>query len=177
MSTTTNTLCAEQPAATEVPGPSGAEAPTAPPVSGTSGDHPVLDLQSLRDIAEDTGGPALALQFLTDFFSLQQARLSRLLAALAAEDHPASIDAVLRLQTAAAMAGATEIAKPCAIILSLIAARNFASAQVQSGVLQRDVGVQTVDSPMLLERAKAVLGMPSTLPTLRPAEVACCQNR
>ena len=128
-----------------------------PSLSGDSRDSPVLDLQSLRDIAHDTGGPALALGFLRDFFSLQQVRLCRLRAALAAEEPAASVDAVLSLQTAASMAGATHIAERCATILPLVAARNFTSAREQATALQRDVDALTAASPVLLEQAAARL--------------------
>ncbi|MEW1812510.1 Hpt domain-containing protein [Pseudarthrobacter phenanthrenivorans] len=154
-----NVLRAERLAAAKALAPAGAEA--APSVSSLSEviwhSH-VLDLQSLRDIAEDTGGPALALQFLNDFFSSLQGRLSRLLSALAAEEPAASVDAVVSLQTASAMAGATEIAGRCAGILTLVATRHFACARVQAAALQRDVDVLTAASPMLLEQAQARLG-------------------
>jgi len=157
--TTTNTCRAEQPAAAKALGPAGAEmGPSTPSLSGDSRDSPVLDLQSLRDIAHDTGGPALALGFLSDFFSLQQVRLSRLLAALAAEEPTASADAVLSLQTASSMAGATHIAERCATILPLVAARNFTSARVEVAALKRDVDALTAASPVLLEQAAARLG-------------------
>ncbi|MEW1808769.1 Hpt domain-containing protein [Pseudarthrobacter sp. NPDC080039] len=154
-----NVLRAEQPAAAEALAPAGAEA--APSVSSLSEVYwhsHVLDLQSLWDIAEDTGSPALAVQFLSDFLSLLQGRLSRLLAVLAAEDPAASMDAVLSLQRASAMAGATEIAGRCASILTLVATRHFACARVQAAALQRDVDVLTAASPMLLEQAQARLG-------------------
>lgn len=137
----------------------GAEAaPSVSSLSGIIGHSHVLDLQSLWDIADDTGGPALALQFLNDFFSSLQARLSRLLAALASEEPAASVDAVLSLQTASAMAGATEIVGRCAGILPLVVARNLACARVQAAALQRDVDVLTAASPILLEQAEARLG-------------------
>lgn len=154
-----NVLRAERPAAADALGPAGAEA--APSVSswpGAIGDTPVLDLQSLWDIAEDTGGVALVLQFLHDFFSLLQGRLSRLLAALAAEEPAASMDAVLSLQTASAMAGATEISRRCASILPLVATGHFACARVEAAALQRVAAVLTAASPMLLEQAQARLG-------------------
>ncbi|MEW1808304.1 Hpt domain-containing protein [Pseudarthrobacter sp. NPDC080039] len=154
-----NVLCAERPAAADALGPAGAEAsPSESSWPAIIGHTHVLDLQSLWDIAEDTGGPALALRFLHDFLSLLQGRLSRLLAALAAEEPAASMDAVLSLQTASAMAGATKIAGRCASILPLVATGHFACARVQAAALQRDVDVLTAASPMLLEQAGARLG-------------------
>lgn len=99
----------------------------------------------------------MALQFLNDFFSLQQVRLSRLLAALADEEPAASVDAVLSLQTASSMAGATDIAQHCATILPLVVARNFALARLQAAALQHSVDVLTAASPILLEHAEAQL--------------------
>jgi len=117
----------------------------------------MLELQSLLDIADDTGGPALALQFLKDFFGLQQARLSRLLAALAAGDPAASVDAVLSLQTASSMAGATDIVERCATILPLVTARDFARARVQAEALRQSIGALAAASPILLEHAGVLL--------------------
>lgn len=99
----------------------------------------------------------MALQFLNDFFSLQQVRLSRLLTALADEEPAASVDAVLSLQTASSMAGATDIAQHCATILPLVVARNFALARLQAAALQHSVDVLTAASPILLEHAEAQL--------------------
>lgn len=132
------------------------------------GDNPILDLQSLWDIADDTGGPALALRFLSDFFSLQPVRLSRLLAALAAEEPEASVDAVLSLQTASSMAGATQIAEHCARILPLVVARDFPRARVQAAALERSVDVLMAASPMLLAHAEARLGAMGTLAAISP---------
>lgn len=169
MSTTINIGRAERPAAADDPCSGRVEAaPSRPPLWILIGNNPVLDLQSLWDIADDTGDPALALRFLADFFGLQQGRLSRVLAALADEEPSASVDAVLSLQTASAMAGATEIAKRCAIILPLVVARNFVRARAQTAALQRDLEVLTAASPMLLEQAEARLRARRPLPTLRP---------
>ena len=156
--TTANTFRAERLPAAEALGPAGAEAaPSVSSLSRVAGHSHLLDLQGLWDIADDTGGPALALQFLKDFFSLLQVRLSRLIAALATDEPEASVDAVFSLQTASAMAGATEIAEGCASILPLVVARNFACARVQAEALQRDVDALTAASPMLLEQAEARL--------------------
>ncbi|PTT60165.1 Hpt domain-containing protein [Arthrobacter sp. HMWF013] len=144
-------------------------------MSGVIGDSPVFDLQSLRDIADDTEGPALALQFLKDFLSLQQVRLSRFLAALAAEEPAASVDALLSLHTASAMAGATEIAERCASILPLVVARNFACARVQAAALQRIIDVLAAASPMLLEQVKARLGAEAAA-AFRPVSGSCSQD-
>ena len=99
----------------------------------------------------------MALQFLNDFFSLQQARLSRLLAALAEEEPAASVDAVLSLKTASSMTGATDIAEHCATILPSIVARNFALARAQAAALQQSVDILTAASPILLDHAEAQL--------------------
>ena len=162
--TTVNICRAERPAAAEALEPASAEAaPSVPSSSGVIGHCQVLDLQSLWDIADDTGGPALALQFLNDFFSLLQVRLSRLIAALSAGEPEASVDAVLSLQTASAMAGATEIVGRCASILPLVVARNLACSRVQAAALQRDVDVLTAASPRLLEQAGVRLGAKATV--------------
>ncbi|BCW77924.1 Hpt domain-containing protein [Paenarthrobacter sp. 22069] len=134
------------------------DADSAASLPGVTGDMSALDLQSLWNIAEDTQGPALALQFLSDFFSLQQARVSRILATLAEEDPAGSANAVRSLHTASSMAGAKHIAERCAIILPLVGARNFTSARVHATALQCDVEALTAASPMLLEQAEARLG-------------------
>ncbi|GIU58007.1 hypothetical protein NicSoilC12_37560 [Arthrobacter sp. NicSoilC12] len=123
------------------------DADSAASLPGVTGDMSALDLQSLWNIAEDTQGPALALQFLSDFFSLQQARVSRILATLAEEDPAGSANAVRSLHTASSMAGAKHIAERCAIILPLVGARNFTSARVHATALQCDVEALTAASP------------------------------
>lgn len=149
---------AERLAAAEALEPAEAEGgPSAPSSSGVSGDDQIFDLQNLLEIADDTEGPGLALQFINDFLSLLQVRLSRLLTALADEEPTASVDAVLSMQTASSMAGATEIARHCGIILSFVAVRNFALALAQAAALQQSVEVLTGASPMLLEHAEAQL--------------------
>jgi len=157
---------AEQLAATEKLETTRAE--PAPPAPAARGDNPILDLQSLWDIANDTGGPALALRFLSDFFSLQPVRLSRLLAALAAEEPAASVDSVLSLQTASSMAGATETAEHCARILPLVVARDFPRARVQVAALERSVDVLVAASPMLLAHAEARLGAMGAVAAISP---------
>ena len=132
------------------------------------GGNPILDLQSLRDIADDTGGPALALRFLSDFFSLLPVRLSRLLAALAAEEPAASVISVLSLQTASSMTGATEIAEHCARILPLVVARDFPRARVQVAALERSVDDLMAASPMLLAHAGTRLGAMGAVAAVSP---------
>lgn len=174
MKTTVNMFCTERPAAAEALEPAGAErAPSASSPSGVSGDNPVLELQHLLDIADDTGGPALALQFLNDFFGLQQVRLSRLLADLADGEPAVSVDAVLSLHTASFMAGATDIAEHCATILPFIAARNFTRARVQAAALQQSVDALTAAAPILLEHAEAQL----RARTARRADQGRCPER
>jgi len=163
---TTVTMQAEQLAAAEKLETTGAEpAPSSP---AARGDKPILDLQSLWDIANDTGGPALALRFLSDFFSLQPVRLSRLLAALAAEEPATSVDAVLSLQTSSSMAGATEIAERCARILPLVVARDFPGARVQVAALKRSVDDLMAASPMLLAHAGTRLGAMGAVAAVSP---------
>lgn len=71
-----------------------------------------LDLQHAKDIAADTGGPALAIQFLADYMGLLSRRMARMLAALSAEDAAASVDAALSLKMSPFMAGALGIEVP-----------------------------------------------------------------
>jgi len=166
LETTVNIYGEQRLGAAETLGTAGAEAGRS--AAAACGDNPILHLQSLWDIADDTGGPALALRFLSDFFSLQPVRLSRLLAALAAEEPAASVDSVLSLQTASSMAGATEIAEHCARILPPVVARDFPRARVQVAALKRSVDVLMAASPILLAHAEARLGAMGAVAAISP---------
>lgn len=166
LETTLNIYGEQRLTAAETLETAGAEPATSS--AAVRGVNPILDLQSLWDIANDTGGPALALRFLSDFFTLQPVRLSRLLAALAAEEPAASVDAVLSLQTGSSMAGATEIAERCARILPLVVARDFPRARVQVAALKRSVDVLMAASPMLLAHAEARLGAMGAVAAVSP---------
>lgn len=166
LETTLNIYGEQRLTAAETLETAGAEPATSS--AAARGDNPILDLQSLCDIANDTGGPALALRFLSDFLSLQPVRLARLLAALDAEEPAASVDAVLSLQTASSMAGATEIAEHCARILPLVVARDFPRARVQVAALERSVDVLMAASPKLLAHAEARLGTMGAVAAVSP---------
>ncbi|WP_285320328.1 hypothetical protein [Pseudarthrobacter sp. lyk4-40-TYG-27] len=115
---------------------------------------PALDLQHAKDIAADTGGPALAIQFLADYVGLLTKRMARILAALSAEDAEASVEAALSLKMSSFMAGAQDIEGFCARILDAVASRNFHLARVLATDLEKIVRPLAAVAPLLLEHLK-----------------------
>jgi HPt (histidine-containing phosphotransfer) domain-containing protein len=136
------------------PAPDGFETPTQAARPGAKQRIPVLDLQKIGEIHVDTGRPELAINFLSDFMKLLQARMSRILAALTAEDPQASVKATLRLKNTANMAGAPEIEGHCINILARLAARDFELSRASAAALKRCVDRMTSASPILLDQVK-----------------------
>lgn len=74
------------------------------------GGVPLVDPEVLRDLADKLESPAIASRFAADYVDLWGLRLSRLAAALARNDFPAAVDAVISLRVASVMVGAGRLA-------------------------------------------------------------------
>ncbi|WP_285320834.1 Hpt domain-containing protein [Pseudarthrobacter sp. lyk4-40-TYG-27] len=118
---------------------------------------PVLDLQNAWDISVDTGGPDLAINFLTDYMNLLHVRMFRILAALTAEDPEPAVNAVLSLKTSSSIAGALEIEGSCGVLLAAIAAGNFQLARVLAVDLGDHVDRMAAAAPAVLKHANEYL--------------------
>lgn len=74
------------------------------------GGVPLVDPGVLRNLAESLDSPDIASRFGSDFVAMWELRRSRLAAALARNDLPAAVDAVISLRVASTMVGAHRLA-------------------------------------------------------------------
>jgi len=97
-----------------------------------SGADAVLDLSSIRSLADELGCEATALLFAADFLQLLPARVVRIKEALETNDGEYARDAVLSLACSASMLGAQRLERCTRIISRQVQAGDFQAAQQAS---------------------------------------------
>ena len=109
-----------------------------------------LILQAARNLADETGSSRIALQFLSDYLDMLPARLQRILLGLQASDVETSMDAILSLKIASAMAGAFDVEACCHGIEALIRREQFPTAR-------EDALALTINALCLIKRTPGLL--------------------
>jgi HPt (histidine-containing phosphotransfer) domain-containing protein len=102
-----------------------------------SGVDAVLDISSLRSLADELECEATALRFVSDFLHQLPARVVRIKDALETNDREYARDAVLSLACSASMIGAQQLERYTRIISSQVQAGDFRAAQLASLDLDR----------------------------------------
>lgn len=117
------------------------EKPTAlgPLPLSKAGPTTVIELQSIRDLADETDSPGIALQFLFEYLNLLPRRLQRILHGLRGSDSEASMDALRSLKITSAMAGTHAIEVRCHALEALVRAGNFSAARHEAATLGASV--------------------------------------
>lgn len=113
-----------------------------------------LILQAARNLADETGSSRIALQFLSDYLDMLPARLQRILRGLQASDVETSMDAILSLKIASAMAGAFDVEACCHGIEALIRREQFPMARENALALAINVLCLVNRTPALLAGAE-----------------------
>lgn len=114
---------------------------------------PLLSLGPIRNIANETDAD-IALRFLGDYLQMLPHRLQRIMQGLHQGDIEASMDAILSLRIASAMAGALDIETYCRRIEALIRAKQFDLAIAQAKPLIESVLYIHTSRQTILDNAK-----------------------
>lgn len=93
---------------------------TVPPIEGKTGqlpgltaegrELPLLDTAVLEELAEDLGGPDIALKFAQDYAALWGERRCRLVNSIEREDLDGALDVAISIKVTSAMVGAARMA-------------------------------------------------------------------
>jgi HPt (histidine-containing phosphotransfer) domain-containing protein len=119
--------------------------------------RPALSLQAVRDLADETDSPRIALQFLSDYLDMLPRRLQRILLGLHEGDVGTSMDAILSLKIASAMAGAFDIETRCHGLEVLARAEQFHRALENAQALTANVLCLVNSAPAVLASVKDAL--------------------
>lgn len=112
-----------------------------------------LTLQPILSLADETDA-GIALQFLGDYLEMLPARLGRVLQGLHSGDPDISMDAILSLKIASAMAGATDPEAHCHRLEALVRAGQFDTALVNANALTASVHYLVNAADAVLEQAR-----------------------
>jgi HPt (histidine-containing phosphotransfer) domain-containing protein len=112
----------------------------------------------VESIADETGSPNIALQFLSDYLEMLPGRLQRILQGLHGSDVETSLDAILSLKTASAMAGAFETETCCHGLEALVRGEQFHLALYDAQALTVNVLCLFNSTHALLAGARDALG-------------------
>ncbi|TLM88199.1 Hpt domain-containing protein [Pseudarthrobacter sp. NamE5] len=99
----------------------------------------VIELQSIRELTDETDSPDIALQFLIEYLNMLPRRLQRILHGLRGSDSEASMDALRSLKITSAMAGTHAIEAECRALEALVRAGNFDAANHEAATLSASV--------------------------------------
>jgi HPt (histidine-containing phosphotransfer) domain-containing protein len=119
---------------------------------------PAISLEAVGVLADETGSPSIALQFLADYLEMLPGRLQRILQGLHGSDVETTLDAILSLKTASAMAGAFETENYCRGLESLVGGEQFHLALNNAQALTSNVHCLFNNTQALLERVRDALG-------------------
>ncbi|VXB77250.1 Hpt domain-containing protein [Arthrobacter sp. 9AX] len=114
---------------------------------------PALSLQPIQTLADETDS-GIALQFLSDYLEMLPARLQRIFTGLNGRDIEASLDAILSLKIASAMAGAFDTEAYCRGIEALVRAGQFPQALERAQGLAANVLCLISSTPAVLASAR-----------------------
>jgi hypothetical protein len=113
-----------------------------------------LHLERIATLADHTGSPEMALRFLGDYLAMLPGRPERILDSLGRADSEASMDSVLSLKAASAMAGALQAETHCHTLETLVRGGKHANAMREAQHLSAAVHRLVSGTPAILEHAR-----------------------
>lgn len=113
-----------------------------------------LELQRIRDLADELESTGYALKFLGDYFSMLPGRLERILRGLRESDTKAASDAILSLKITSSMTGALDTESCCRALAQMVRAGRFDLAFETSQCLKANVSALVDAAPSLLREAR-----------------------
>ncbi|WP_461164806.1 Hpt domain-containing protein [Arthrobacter sp. R4-81] len=88
----------------------------------------LVDPAVLKDLEDQLDGRAVALRFVSDYTDMWEQRFRRLAAAVAVQDSPTAMDAVISLKIASAMVGGQRLAWLAESLEKLIRREDYTAA-------------------------------------------------
>ena len=88
----------------------------------------LVDPAVFKDLEDQLDGRAIALRFVSDYTDMWEQRFRRLAAAVAVQDWPAAMDAVISLKISSSMVGAQRLAWLAESLEKLIRSEDYAAA-------------------------------------------------
>jgi hypothetical protein len=113
-----------------------------------------LELQRIRDLADELESTGYALKFLSDYFCMLPGRLERILGGLRESDAEAASDAILSLKITSSMSGALDTESCCRALEQMVRAGRFDLAIETSQCLKAYVSALVDATPSLLREAR-----------------------
>ncbi len=103
--------------------------------------QPVLQLQSLAGLDEETQNDNAVHRFVSTFRAMLPGRVSRIVSAVRARDADTAMDAVLSLKVTSSMIGALRMEQLCRCVEHALVREDYDAAELAGGCVELHNGV------------------------------------